>query len=471
MTEPTAPGGRFGGFEILEPLGAGGMGRVFRARDLALDRVVALKVLAPELSHDEAFVQRFQREARAVARLNHPNIVQIYGVGSVDGVHYLSMEYLDGLSLGHYLKSGHWPESEAILIARQVCQALRVAHAAGLVHRDIKPDNLILTRQGEIKVVDLGIAKRVDDDQSMTQSGSAVGTPHYIAPEQVQGRRDVDGRADIYSLGATLYHLVTGHTPFSGTSGAHVMSMHLFAPLPDPRSFEPALSEGICQVLRMMMAKQREERYADVHALDLDLYRLQTGLAPQPVEPSATAIGGSFMAGAQGGGAAPTPTGFAAATLSAVEKNLAQEIGPLARVLVRQAARSAASLEALYGTLAEQVAPGPAREAFLSRCRAQGDPARPAAPTPARPGATAAQPGDPGGAQAPTVMERPALGPAELMVVESELARRIGPLAQVLVRQAARGAASRADLVARLESHIADEAGRRAFRRAVLGID
>ncbi|MBZ0090269.1 MAG: serine/threonine protein kinase, partial [Thermoanaerobaculia bacterium] len=212
------PGTRFGGYEILGELGAGGMGRVLRARDLALDRVVAIKVLASELSRDTAFVQRFQREARAVASLSHPNIVQIFAVGNLDGVHYLAMEYLDGQSLGRYLKNGHWPEADAILIARQVCQALQVAHAAGIVHRDVKPDNLILTRRGEVKVVDLGIAKRVDEDQSMTQSGSAVGTPHYISPEQVQGRRDIDGRADIYSLGATLYHLATGHTPYTGSS-------------------------------------------------------------------------------------------------------------------------------------------------------------------------------------------------------------------------------------------------------------
>jgi serine/threonine-protein kinase len=471
MPDTFVPGGRFGGFEILEPLGAGGMGRVFRARDLALDRVVALKMLAPEISHDDAFVQRFQREARAVARLNHPNIVQIYAVGSVEGVHYLSMEYLDGRSLGHYLKTGHWPEREAVLIARQVCQALRVAHAAGLVHRDIKPDNLILTRQGEIKVVDLGIAKRVDEDQSMTQSGSAVGTPHYIAPEQVQGRRDIDGRADIYSLGATLYHLVTGHTPFKGTSGAHVMSMHLFAPLPDPRDFEPGLSEGICRVLRRMMAKERDERYPDVQALDLDLYRLQTGVAPEPPEPSATAIGSRFLAGEPGVDAGPTPTGFAPATLSAIEKNLAQEIGPLARVLVRQAARSAGSLEALYAKLAEQVAAGPARDAFLSRCRAQSEAAGATALTHARPAEVESWAVPAAGAPASTVLEGPVLSPADLMVVEAELARRIGPLAPVLVRRAARGATSRAELVVRLEDQIPDEAGRRAFRRAVLGHD
>lgn len=469
MAEPLAPGSRFGGFEILELLGAGGMGRVFRARDLALDRVVALKVLARELAHDEAFVQRFQREARAVARLNHPNIVQIYGVGSVDGIHYLSMEYLDGRSLGHYLKSGHWPEREAVLIVRQVCQALRVAHAAGLVHRDIKPDNLILTRGGEIKVVDLGIAKRVDDDQSMTQSGAAVGTPHYIAPEQVQGWRDIDGRADIYSLGATLYHLVTGHTPFKGTSGAHVMSLHLVSPLPDPRDLEPGLSEDLPsaapddgEAARGALSRRPDARPRPLQPPD--------GRRARAAQAERDGDRAALRGGRRPGLPGPTPTGFAPGVLTAVEKSLAEEIGPLAKVIVRQAARSATTLEALCAALAEQVAPGAARDAFLSRCRTQMAAQGATAFTQARP-ATLAKEGPPATGAASTLLDAPPLGAGELMSIEAELARRIGPLAQLLVRKAARGAASRADLVARLEENIPDEAGRREFRRALLGHD
>jgi serine/threonine-protein kinase len=471
MAEELEPGARFGGYEILGELGAGGMGRVFRARDVALDRVVAIKVLAPELSRDAAFVQRFQREARAVASLSHPNIVQIFAVGSVDGVHFLTMEYLDGQSLGRYLKSAHWPEAEAILIARQVCQALRVAHAAGIVHRDVKPDNLILTRRGEVKLVDLGIAKRVDDDQSMTQSGSAVGTPHYIAPEQVQSRRDVDGRADIYSLGATLYHLATGHTPFEGSSGAHVMSMHLFTPLPDPRAFEPGLSDGLCRVLRKMMAKDREERYPDAHALDLDLYQLQIGRSPQPAEPREAAIAATLLGGGGGTAIPATPLPFDPAVIGRVERSLAHTVGPMARVLVRQAARSTDSLEELCRQLGGHVEAGAARETFLTRCRACGDatPATGLSPTlrAATPATSLPAQGLPGG----TAAAIPALGEAVLLQAESELSRRIGPLAQLLVRRAARAASSRADLVARLESNIADEEDRRTFRRALLGVD
>ena len=141
----------------------------------------------PQFGTDTGFVQRFLKEARAAARLNHPNIVQIYDFGQVDETYYLAMEYVDGHSLGAYLRRGHFSERDAILVIRHACRALAVAHAEGLVHRDIKPDNLMLTSRGEVKLVDLGIAKRVDEDQSLTQTGQAVGTPHYISPEQIRG--------------------------------------------------------------------------------------------------------------------------------------------------------------------------------------------------------------------------------------------------------------------------------------------
>ena len=166
-----APGTRFGDYEVLAELGAGGMGRVYRAKDLTLERMVALKTLAPQFGSDTGFVQRFLKEARAAARLNHPTIVQIYDFGQVGETYYLAMEYVDGHSLGAYLRRGHFSERDAILVIRHACRALAVAHAEGLVHRDIKPDNLMLTSKGEVKLVDLGIAKRVDEDQSLTQTG------------------------------------------------------------------------------------------------------------------------------------------------------------------------------------------------------------------------------------------------------------------------------------------------------------
>src|SRR5262249_25375933 len=285
------------------------MGKVYRARNVTLERIVALKMLAPVFCADEAFVQRFLKEARSAARLNHPNIVQIYDFGSVNGIYYLAMEYVKGESLRAYVKRGRLNERDAVAVIREAVRPLAIAHAEGIVHRDIKPDNIMLTTKGELKIVDLGIAKRLDEDQDLTQTGQAVGTPQYISPEQVKGLR-VDARADIYSLGATFYHLLTGRPPFKGTSAAMVMTMHLTEPLPDPRTFEPNLSEGVCRILRKMLAKEREQRYSDVAALDLDLYRLQRGEMPAPEEPSATPLETVISSPSTGGDRPPPPPPF-----------------------------------------------------------------------------------------------------------------------------------------------------------------
>jgi serine/threonine protein kinase len=404
--EQSLAGRKFGAYEVLEELGSGGMGRVYRAKNLTLERIVALKTLAQQFSSDQEFVQRFLKEARAAARLNHPNIVQIYDFGCEEGVYYLAMEYVDGESLRALLRRSRIRERDALLLIRHAVAALAVAHAQGIVHRDIKPDNLMLTaRRDRLKLVDLGIAKRMGEDQALTQTGQAVGTPHYISPEQIRGVRDIDARADIYSLGATFFQLLTGHAPYEGTSGALVMSMHLTHPLPDPRVFVPELSEGVCRVLRKMMAKEREERYPDVYALDRDLYRLQIGEMPEPDEPSASGIATMLRPEPQpappsarapsphGSGpppstphpeagpgaphpATPAPPSAAAPDfreedLHFVEVELARHIGPLARVLVKRAAKSAANLVALGNALAENIPDEEGRRAFRALVRAR----------------------------------------------------------------------------------------------------
>jgi serine/threonine-protein kinase len=402
LTELGLAGRRFGAYEVLEELGAGGMGRVYRAKNVTLERVVALKTLAPIFSADEAFVQRFLKEARAAARLNHPNIVQIYDFGCEEGIYYLAMEYVDGPSLRALLGHARLAERDAIVLVRHAVAALGVAHAAGIVHRDIKPDNLMLTaKRDRLKLVDLGIAKRMDEDKGLTQTGQAVGTPQYISPEQIRGVKDIDARADIYSLGATLFQLVTGRAPYEGSSGALVMSMHLTHPLPDPRKFVPGLSEGICRVLRKMMAKDRNERYPDVLALDRDLYKLQVGQTPEPVEPSASGIE-TFVSTERSDAPAaartpssrsaapaasepraeakpPTATPSASAPAPAfreedlhfVEVELARHIGPLARVLVKRAAKSAPNLVALGAALEKNVPDEEGRRAFRALVRAR----------------------------------------------------------------------------------------------------
>jgi serine/threonine-protein kinase len=492
MADSIPPGTRFGDYEILEELGAGGMGRVYRARDLTLERVVALKTLAHQFSSDAGYVQRFLKEARAAARLNHPNIVQIYDFGCVDSTYYLAMEFVDGHSLGTYLRRGHFSEAESIQIIRHACRALSVAHADGIVHRDIKPDNMMLTSRGDVKLVDLGIAKRVDEDQSVTQTGQAIGTPHYISPEQIRGQKDVDSRADIYSLGATLYHLVTGHTPYSGASGPIVMSMHLVEPLPDPRRFEAGLSEGVCRVIRKMMAKNRDARYGDVYELDLDLYRLQCGEMPQPDEPRGTATGPRGGMTASPGYVPAAGASFDASVLNRIEESLASAVGPMAGVLVRKTARTAPTLEALCGALAEQIAETGARDRFLSRCllasRTPTGADRPgrATPTPSSEAPTVVRGagGSPGGPYAPgpgpsrsfsrgtslgagSAEKSLVLSEQDLRIVETELAKRVGPLARVLVKKAAKGEGNISHVMAKLELEIDSDEDRRAFREAV----
>jgi serine/threonine-protein kinase len=381
-----APGTRLGDYEIVAELGGGGMGHVYRARDLTLERTVAVKTLAPQFRGDEMLVQRFLKEARAAARLNHPNIVQIYDFGKEGEVYYLAMEYVEGQSLSAILKNGPVAESEAISIARFACIALSVAHAEGLVHRDIKPDNLMLTSKGHVKVVDLGVAKRVDEDESLTQTGQALGTPHYISPEQIKAVRQIDGRADIYSLGATLYHLVTGRPPFRGGSSAAVMAMHLHEAVKDPRELRPDISEGLVHVLRKMLAKEPEDRYPDMDAVDRDLYQVEIGATPEATADgdktamSAQQRTGSFAAPQGVAPATPAPTntpgsaakGFATTGLStspnlrALEAELAKHVGPLARVLVKRAAKSAANMQQLIAELEKEIPGEKPRKAFRS---------------------------------------------------------------------------------------------------------
>jgi serine/threonine-protein kinase len=269
--QPKQPA-NIGGFEIISRLGRGGMGAVYKARQVSMDRLVALKVLPPALAKDQNFLERFFREARAVARLNHPNIVQGIDVGSADKYYYFAMEYVEGETVqGLIVRDGPMPEKKALEIVLQIAHALHHAHRHNMVHRDVKPDNIIVTPSGVAKLCDLGLAKSMAGDSAMTQTGLAVGTPHYISPEQARGDQDVDIRADIYSLGATLYHMVIGRTPFSGSSAAVVMTKHLNEAVPDPRTIRPELSAGLVRLLAKMMAKERSDRHQSPEALIGDI--------------------------------------------------------------------------------------------------------------------------------------------------------------------------------------------------------
>ncbi len=250
------------GFELIRKLGEGGMGATYLARQTSLDRLVALKVLRPQLSKNSNFTGRFKREAQLAGRLDHVNIVQAIDVGEAGGFHYLVMEYVEGQDLiGLMPENGGMAEAEALQIMAQIGHALQYAHEHGIIHRDVKPDNVLVTKDRVAKLCDFGLARQAEGDSSLTQTGTAMGTPHYISPEQARGESGVDIRSDIYSLGATLYRLVTGETPFSGTTAAVVMTKHLTEQVPWPQDVNPDVSDGCSQIIAKAMTKPPAGRY------------------------------------------------------------------------------------------------------------------------------------------------------------------------------------------------------------------
>jgi serine/threonine protein kinase len=269
------------GYEITGVLGRGGMGTVYRAMQTSMNRPVALKVLASRHARNRSFIERFVREARAVAKLNHENIVAGIDVGEADGLYYFAMEFVEGETVADMIaRKGALPESRAVEIVLQMARALQHAHRNNLVHRDIKPQNIIVTPKGIAKLCDLGLAKTEDSEAHITRMGVSVGTPHYISPEQAKGSVDVDIRSDIYSLGATLYHMVVGEVPFVGSSPMVVMTKHLSSPLPFPSEKNRAVSVNLSRVICKMMEKPVEERYQTPDEVLGDLQRVSEGLPP-----------------------------------------------------------------------------------------------------------------------------------------------------------------------------------------------
>lgn len=264
---------KIGGFEILEKIGSGGMGTVFKARQVSMNRMVALKVLPPKLKKNKSYIERFKREAQAAAQLNHPNIVHGIDAGEEQGFYYFAMEYVDGESLGEVLeRESPLDELRALEITRDVALALEHAAEINVVHRDIKPGNILLTRKGEAKLSDLGLAKVQQKQASfVTQTGFAVGTPHYISPEQAQGKPHVDTRADIYSLGVTLYHMLAGDVPFPDDSPLVVMTKHLNNEFPPLEDRNPSVSRRTHAILARMTAKKITERYQSATDLLADI--------------------------------------------------------------------------------------------------------------------------------------------------------------------------------------------------------
>ncbi|MHC5040608.1 MAG: protein kinase domain-containing protein, partial [Planctomycetota bacterium] len=252
-----------GGYQLIKLIGKGGMGSVYRARQVSLERIVALKVLNKHLTANPTYRERFLREAKAAGTFNHPNIVRAIDAGEEDGVLYFAMELVDGKSVAALLREeGPFPEARAVEISRQITRALSQAYRKNIIHRDIKPENILIDREGVAKLTDLGLAKFTGGEQRrITQAGMAMGTPYYISPEQIRLNADLDARVDIYALGATLFHMVCGRPPYVAESPTAVVSMHLSDSVPDPRVHNPSLSPMFCAVVMRMLAKAREDRY------------------------------------------------------------------------------------------------------------------------------------------------------------------------------------------------------------------
>jgi len=270
------------GYKIIGKLGAGAMAIVYKAKQLSLNRDVAIKILPKRFSENPEYVERFYREGQAAGKLNHNNIVQAIDVGEAGGYHYFVMEYVEGKTIFDDIAAGTvFPEQDAIDIIIQVARALAHAHSCGLIHRDVKPKNIMINKDGIVKLADMGLARETADiETAKTEAGRAYGTPYYIAPEQIRGEIDVDGRADIYGLGATFYHMVTGTVPFKAEDPSDVMRKHLREKLIPPDHINRSLSAGVSEIIEVMMAKKREDRYSTVEELLNDLDAVKDGQAP-----------------------------------------------------------------------------------------------------------------------------------------------------------------------------------------------
>ena len=261
-----------GAYRIVAQLGQGGMASVFKAYHAALARFVALKVMHPVFKEEAGFVQRFNREAKIVARLEHPNIVPVYDFSEHRGLAYLVMRYVDGETLKARLRRGPLRPDEIVRVAHQAGAALSYAHRQGVLHRDIKPSNMMLSSDPEVPrsfnvyLTDFGLARIAEMGESTLSRDMMVGTPQYISPEQAKGVHNLDGRTDVYSLGVVLFELVTGRVPFSADTPYSVIHDHIFTPLPMPTAINPNVPEEVERVLLKALTKERDDRYGDIDA-------------------------------------------------------------------------------------------------------------------------------------------------------------------------------------------------------------
>jgi serine/threonine-protein kinase len=398
------------------------MGVIYKAHDPVIDRDVAIKLIRADLlsgdDHSD-YLARFQHEAQAAGRCTHPNIVAIYDFAVHEGNPFLAMEYVEGRDLGQVLvRSGRFTPDAAVAIICQVLDALACAHGLGIVHRDVKPANILLLADARVKMTDFGISRL--DNSALTQTGSVIGTPSYMSPEQCRGD-SVDARCDLFSTGVVLYEMLSGERPFTGRNLTEVAFKVINNEPPDIVSKCPNLTPSLAAAIHRALSKQPVDRFGS--AKDMAAALRQTAPASPAVDDHTVVL------------RRPTPAVFTDATLGTIERELATHIGPIARHLVRSAAQKASSVEELR----EMLAQGIDQPALRSRFRAE--PTTTSAPSPGI---------------APTVVQQ----------AERELTRRLGPIARVLVKRALTTAHSPDDLWDTLATHIERDVDRQSFLHA-----
>jgi eukaryotic-like serine/threonine-protein kinase len=451
-----------GRYRVEKLVGTGAMGEVYRAHDPVIDRLVAIKVLRPELiagSGSEQWLERFRREARAAGRRVHPNIVAIWDFGDDDGTPFLAMEYVDGRSLDGIIKSsGQLEPRRGVAIIAQVLSALGFAHESGIVHRDVKPSNIMVLHNGDVKVADFGIA-RIDASE-FTIVGDLLGTPAYMAPEQLSGAT-VDHRADLFAAGVILFEMLSGVKPFRGKSITEIMRFMESRGPEDISALNPAVPDSLKQVITRSVAFDPSRRYRDAaefSAAISEAFPVRSGGA-QPEHISAPEAPTPETRTAPATPAAQTPgadPSLHPELMREIERDLATFIGPMASIALRRAARQTNEILALYELLAGQMSSPRERDEFMAKGRqraALGLGGRRSAASPNSEAATEKRP------QYPSAL--PSL--AKIVSIESDLTRYIGPIAKILVRRELEKFQTLAKLCLGLSVHIPDERDRRSF--------
>jgi serine/threonine protein kinase len=457
-------GRTIGRYRVEGLVGSGAMGEVYRAYDPVIDRPVAIKILRPELiagSGSEQWLQRFRREARAAGRRFHPNIVAIWDFGDDNGTPFLAMEYVAGRSLDELIKSsGPLEPSRAVRIIMQVLSALGFAHENGIVHRDVKPSNIIVLQNGDVKVADFGIA-RIDASE-FTIVGDLLGTPAYMAPEQLSGV-PVDFRTDLFAAGVILFEMLTGVKPFRGRSITEIISFMETRGPEDIRALNPAVPDSLKRVITKSVAFDPLQRYADAAEFSKAISEAVPALTVEPQVSVLSASEGPLSETkttpiARAVETSPGEASLHPDLLREIERDLATFIGPMASIALRRAVSQTSDLVALYDLLGKQVVNPQDRAEFLARGRQRaaaglGRP-RPSPPQPER----AAQ----------SKPDRPLTSPspASLVAIETDLTRYVGPIAKFLVKRELQKFETLTKFCLLLAAHIPDERDRRAFLNA-----